>query len=84
MLPVSIMPYVGLLLGGFPLRSLQLLLLCVNDSSMLVLSLSIDLLLLLSPLSDPNRHAPSRRPLVLSPIVVKAVDFYLCPSAFCL
>ena len=65
MAPVSEIPYVGLMLGGFPLHSLQLLLVCVNFSSTLVLSLLIDLLLFLFTASDPNRHAP----LVLPPIL---------------
>ena len=54
----------------------------VNVSSTLVLSLLIDLLLLLFPVLDHNCHAPSGRPLVLLPILFKAVALSLCLSAF--
>ena len=74
------MPYVELLLGGFPLQSLQLLLVCDKYSSTLVRSLLIYRLLLLSPVMGPNRHAPSVMPLFFPLILFKYVAFSLCPS----
>ena len=67
MAPVSEMPHVKLMLGGFPLHLLQIFLVCVNVSSTLVLSLLIDLLLLVFPILDPNFHATSGRPLCCCP-----------------
>ena len=79
--PVSAIPYVGLLLCGFPLQSLQLLLVCVKNSRKLVISLLIDRLLFLSTVSDPNRPTPYQMPLVLPAILFKAVSLSLCPFA---
>ena len=82
MAPVSAMPYVGLLFGGFPLQLLQLLLVCFKYSSTLVISLLSDLSLLLSIVFDPNRHAPSGMPLVLPPVMFKDVALSLWPYDF--
>ena len=79
---MSAIPYVGLLLGGFPLQFLQLLLVCLIYSSTLVKSLLINLSLLLSIVSVPNRHDPSGMPLVIPPVLFNAVAVYLWPSDF--
>ena len=58
--PVSAMPYVELILVGFPLHLLQLLFVFVKYSSTLVISLLNKHFLLLYPVSEPNRHMTSR------------------------
>ena len=80
--PVSEMPYVGLLMGGFHLQLLHSLLFFVNGSSTVVSSILINLLFMFFTALDPNRHAPFGIPFLLPFILLRDVSFSLWSSVF--
>ena len=79
---VSLIPYIGLLVGVFPLQLLHSLVFLIKFSDILVLLLLIKILFLLVTVSDHNRHASYGMPHMLPFILLRCVSFAMSPSAF--
>ena len=72
-----VMPYIYLLLGGFPIELLHSILFWFNFPSTLVLLILPNIFILLFYVLEPNLHTPARRPQIPPFILLRAVDFYI-------
>ena len=79
---VSMVPYIGLLVGGLNLQLLHSLVFWIKFSDTLVLLLLIKLLFMLVTVSDPKCHAPSRMTHMLPFIRLGVLPYPCAPTIF--
>ena len=76
------MPYIGLLVGGFPPKLLYSLVFWFKSYYDLVLLILHKLLILLVSLLDPNLHTTTMRACMIPFMMLRYADFSMCPSDF--